>query len=223
MWAALAVLITSGICLIFANRILTFLIQPAGNINIVYTEMAEMFSTYIKVSLGSGVALAMPLIVYHLIMFVAPALTSKEKRFLYSVLPGVFAAFAAGVAFGYYILLPPAIRFLLTFGGEIATPFIRIGNYMSVVITLLFWIGLCFELPVVIFFLAKLGIVSPRSLSKKRAFAVVGAFVLGAMVTPTSDPLNQALVAAPLIVLYEIGILLARLAWRDRPAPGPAK
>jgi sec-independent protein translocase protein TatC len=216
MWSAIAVVITTAFSFVFADRIIKMLLRPAGNIKTVFTEMQEMFSVYIKVSLVSGIALAMPFIIYQLVMFVAPALTPREKRFLYSVLPGVIVSFAVGAAFGYFILLPPAIGFLLTFGSDIATPFIKIGNYISVVTTLLFWIGICFELPVVLWFLARLGIISPQRLSKSRPFAFVAAFILGAAVTPTSDPLNQTLVAAPLIILYEIGILLSKLAWRSK-------
>lgn len=220
MWSAIAVVITSGCSFIFAERIMKVLLRPAGDMKPIYTEMQEMFSVYVKVSLGSGVILAMPFVVYHLVMFIAPALTVKEKRFLYSILPGVMASFAIGVAFGYYILLPPAIQFLLTFGGDIATPYIKIGNYVSVVTTLLLWIGVCFELPVVLWFLARLRIITPGQLSKFRPFAFIGAFVLGAAVTPTSDPLNQMLVAAPLIILYEIGVLLAKFTRRgDKAVP----
>lgn len=224
MYSSIAVIVTTAFSFIFAERIMKVLLRPAGDTKLVFTQMQEMFSTYIKVSLTAGVVLAMPFIVYQLIMFIAPALTPKEKRFVYSTLPGIMFAFAGGVAFGYFVVLPPAVGFLLSFGTDIATPFIGIGNYISTVTTMLFWIGVCFELPVILFFLAKLGIVSPQRLSKLRAFSYVAAFVVGAAVTPTSDPLNQALVAGPLIILYEIGVLLARLAWRSRKkAPGPGK
>ncbi len=215
MYAAIAVVVTTAFSFIFTDRIMKVLTRPAPQGKFVFTEMQEMFSTYIKVALVSGIVLAMPFIIYQLIMFIAPALTPKEKRFLFTVLPGIMVAFATGVAFGYFVLLPPAVGFLFDFGREYAQPMIKISNYISVVTTLLFWIGVCFELPVVLFFLAKMHIVSARKLSKFRAFAYVGAFVVGAAVTPTSDPLNQTLVAGPLIILYELGIILARLAWRQ--------
>ena len=131
-------------------------------------------------------------------------------------MPVVILAFAGGVAFAYYILTPPALHFLLTFGGDIATPLIRISNIINLMIRLLFWMGLAFETPLVMFLLASLGIASASSLGRFRRYWVVVAFILAAMITPTVDPVNQALVAGPLLVLYELGILLAWLAGRSR-------
>ena len=141
-----------------------------------------------------------------------PGLTSREKRYLYALFPGAILSFVAGAAFGYYALLPPALNFLLEFGSDIATPMIRIGNYINLVVTLLFWLGVAFETPLVIFFLSKIGLVTPRSLARQRRLAVVLAFILGALITPTFDPVNQSLVALPIIFLYELGIVLSRVA-----------
>ena len=149
-------------------------------------------------------------------MFVAPGLTPKERRYLLGFLPGALLAFAAGVAFGYFILTPPALHFLLTFGGDVAVPMIRVSNIINLMIRLLFWMGLAFETPLVMYLLAQLGIVNARKLARFRRYWVVVAFILAAIITPTFDPVNQALVAAPLLVLYELGILLARLAGRSR-------
>ena len=131
---------------------------------------------------------------------------------LHSVAPGfILLSFAAGAAFGYYVLIPPAINFLINFGGDIAEPTILIGNYVNLVVMLLFWMGVVFETPAVMFLLAKLRIVSPAGFSKWRRHWVVVAFVLGAIITPTFDPINQTLVAGPLIVLYEVGIWLSKV------------
>jgi sec-independent protein translocase protein TatC len=119
--------------------------------------------------------------------------------------------FIAGVIFGYYILAPPAITFLMTFGSEVATPQIKIANYVSIMTRLLVAIGAVFETPVIILFLARLGIVSSQGLAKKRRHAIVFAFALAAIITPTFDPVNQSLVALPLIALYEMSIWLAKL------------
>ena len=121
-------------------------------------------------------------------------------------------SFLAGATFGYFILMPPALRFLLSFGSDIATPMIRVGNYINLVVTLLFWLGISFETPLVMFFLSKIGIVTPKALARQRRFAIVVAFILGAIITPTFDPVNQSFVAVPIILLYEIGIWLAKLA-----------
>ena len=159
---------------------------------------------------------SLPFFLLQMSLFVAPGLGRKERRWLYFLLPFAIASFFSGVAFGYFVLLPPAINFLLNFGGDVATPLIRIGSYVNLVTMLLFWMGLSFEPPIVMFFLAKVGIVTPRAFAGKRKYAVVGAFIAGAMITPTFDPVNQALVAGPIIVLYEVGYWLSRLAAHGR-------
>jgi len=218
--------ITTIASFVFAEHIFHILISPAGDINLIFIEMTEMISTYMKVSLACGVIFAMPYLIYHLIMFVSPALTRQEKKYVYWILPWITLMFAAGVAFGYFILIPPATKFLITFGSEIATPQIKIGNYISLVARLLVASGGVFETPVIIMFLARLGIVTPKTLSSKRRHAIVIAFILAAIITPTFDPINQSLVAIPLIALYELSIWLAKLVQRKEapvvtPAPSP--
>ena len=137
------------------------------------------------------------------------------------MLPSVFLLFGMGVVFAYFVLLPPALKFLFTFGSDIATPMIRVENYISVLTKLLFWIGICFEIPLVMFFLTKIGVLKPEWLSKYRRLAYILAFVLGAIITPTFDPLNQSLVAVPVILLYEFGFLLSKLAQRQKTRVAP--
>ena len=126
-------------------------------------------------------------------MFVAPGLTPKERRYLLAFLPGALVCFAAGLAFGYFVLTPPALHFLLTFGDDVAVPLIKISNIVNLMVRLLFWMGLAFETPLVMYLLALLGIVNVRKLSRFRRFWVVIAFILAAIITPTFDPVNQAL------------------------------
>src|SRR5262249_6260003 len=116
------------------------------------------------------------------------------------------------VVFAYLLMLPFAIQFLLTFGSDIAQPLPAIGEYINFVTSILFWAGLTFETPLVIFFLAKIRLVNVKRLQSFRRFAIVGAFILAAVITPTPDPINQSIVALPIIVLYELGIILARFA-----------
>lgn len=219
--SVIAVLITSAISFIFAKQIFYILILPTEGINLIYIEMTEMIGTYMKVCLASGIILAMPYLVYQAIMFVSPALTRKEKKLVYLVLPWIALMFAGGVAFGYFILIPPATKFLLTWPGGIATPQIRIGNYISIITRLLLAIGFVFEMPVVTTFLARLGVITPKWLASKRKIAIVFAFILAAIITPTFDPLNQTLVAAPLVVLYEMSIVLAKLVARKKAQEVP--
>ena len=217
-----AVLAGSDVSFVFFEEIVEILGEPARDLGLgtggelIYTEVTELLTTAIKVSFVSGLILASPIIVSQGVMFVAPGLTRQEKRYLFGFMPVVILAFAGGVAFAYYILTPPALHFLLTFGGDIATPLIRISNIINLMIRLLFWMGLAFETPLVMFLLASLGIASASSLGRFRRYWVVVAFILAAMITPTVDPVNQALVAGPLLVLYELGILLAWLAGRSR-------
>jgi len=218
----IALVITSGVSFIFANQLFEILILPVGEVELVFIEMTEMIGTYMKVCLASGLILAMPYLVYHVIMFVSPALTRKEKKYVYLILPWIALMFAGGIVFGYYILVPPAMQFLVTFGSDIATPQIKIGNYISVVTRLLLAIGLIFELPVITTFLARIGIVSPKWLAGKRKMAVIFSFIVAAIITPTFDPINQSLVAAPLIVLYEMSIWLAKLVYRKRTTTAEA-
>jgi sec-independent protein translocase protein TatC len=214
--SVIAVLITSIISFIFAKQIFDILILPAGEIDLIYIEMTEMIGTYMKVCLASGIIFAMPYLVYQLIMFVSPALHKKEKRYVYLILPWIALMFAGGVMFGYFILIPPATKFLLTFGSDIANPQIKIGNYISIVSKLVLSIGLVFEMPLITTLLARLGVITPQWLARKRKTAIILAFILAAIITPTFDPLNQTLVAAPLIVLYEISIWLAKIVTRKR-------
>ena len=213
--------VTTAVAFVFYKQIIRVLLRPAdleaatdGGPGLVFIEVTEMVAVTMKVSLVSGLVLAFPIVLYQVIMFVAPGLTSREKRYLFAFMPAVVLAFAAGVSFGYFVLIPPAISFLVGWGSDIATPMIRIGNYVNVMVMLLFWMGVVFETPIVMFLLAKLGIVSWRGFARWRRYWVVVAFILGALITPTFDPLNQSLVAVPLIVLYELGIWLARLAAR---------
>ena len=217
-----ALLVASAVSFVFFERLIEILVKPARDLQLgtggelIYIEVTELLTTAIKVSLVSGLVLASPVIVYQVVMFVAPGLTGREKRYLFGFMPAVILAFAGGVAFGYYVLTPPALHFLLTFGGDVATPMIRVSNIINLMIRLLFWMGLAFETPLVMYLLAQLGLVTARSLGKFRRYWVVVAFILAAIITPTVDPFNQALVAGPLLVLYEVGILLARIAGRSR-------
>ncbi|MSQ15265.1 MAG: twin-arginine translocase subunit TatC [Dehalococcoidia bacterium] len=212
----IGLVITTACSFFMAPWIFDLMKSRAEGTQLIRTGVAEMVGTYMKVSLMSGVALAMPLAVYQLVMFISPGLRAQEKRFLYFMMPVVFLSFLLGAAFAFFILLPPGLNFLIHFGEEIATPLIRIGDYVSVVSTLTFWLGLSFETPIVIFVLTRIGLITPAQLTRHRRLAFVGAFVLGAVITPTLDPFNQTLVAVPLMLLYEIGILLSKIAFRQR-------
>ncbi|MFC1911717.1 twin-arginine translocase subunit TatC [Chloroflexota bacterium] len=216
--SVIAIAVASIIAFVFYDWIFYILKLPAENINLVYIEMTEMIGTIMKVCLFAGIILAMPYLVLQGIMFISPALTPREKKYVYLILPWIALMFLGGVVFAYFILIPPATRFLISFGADIATPEIRVGNYVSIVSRLLLAIGLVFEMPVITTFLARLGILKPKWLSDRRRTAIIVAFILAAMITPTFDPINQCLVAVPLIVLYEMSIWLAKLVYKKKPA-----
>ena len=227
-WAAIAVLVTTGTAFAFHQQILILLMEPAQgftdipNQKPIYTELTEFLGVAAKVSLLVGLFSAFPFVLYQVVMFVSPGLTKTERRYLYALLPLTLVAFVAGAAFGYRILFPPAVRFLLSFGTDVATPYIRIGNYVNLMLSLLFWMGIIFETPIVFFFLTKIGVVTPELLARHRRYAIVVAFILGAIITPTFDPINQSMVALPIIVLYEVSIWLSKLARGGRKRPSPA-
>mgnify|MGYP002863374223 CR=1 FL=1 len=214
----MTVVIFTIVAFVFHPFIFKLLMGPAQGFEsllenkLVFTQVTEMIGITMKVSIMGGLALSTPVLIYQAVTFVSPGLTRREKKYLFALLPGAALSFILGSAFGYFVLLPPALNFLMTFGSDIATPMIRVGNYINLVLSLLFWLGISFQTPLVMFFLSKIGVVTPRTLSKQRRIAIVVAFILGAVITPTFDPVNQSLVAIPIILLYEFGILLAKVA-----------
>jgi len=221
-WSAVVVLLSTIVAFTFHQYTLDFLMRPAEgfseipNQKPIYTELTEFIGIAMKVSLLTGIFISFPFVLYQIVMFVAPGLSMTEKRYLFILLPASVIAFTLGAAFGYLILFPPAVSFLLSFGSEVATPLIRIGSYANLMITLLFWMGIVFETPLVLFFLSRIGVVTPQFLSRNRRYAVVIAFILGALITPTLDPVNQTFVALPIILMYELGIWLSKLGARLR-------
>ena len=218
----IALLVGTAIAFNFWEEGVMLLKRPAQELNdgqgvrLIATQVTESLTTSFKISMAGGLVLAFPVILYQVIRFIAPGLTRQERRYLLLFVPGAMLAFAGGVAFGYFILTPQALPFLLTFGDDVVEPLVRISSLVDVMLRLLFWMGIVFETPLVMFLLAQLGIVQAGVFSRFRRFWLVIAFILAAVITPTFDPVNQVLVAVPLLVLYEFGILLARLAGRGR-------
>jgi sec-independent protein translocase protein TatC len=209
--AALALMVTTAASFVVAKEVFVILLRPLGDASVQALRPTESLGNYMKVALLCGVILAMPVIVYQLARFLAPGLTKKEKRYLYLLVPGATLCFVTGVAFAYFIMLPAAIPFLQGFLADIIKQDWAIGEYLSFVTSLLFWLGVSFELPLFVYFLAKLGLIDAKTLSKNRKYAIVVIAVLAAVITPTVDPLNMMLVMGPLIILYEIGVLLAKI------------
>lgn len=223
--AIAAILISTILAFAFYKPIQDFVQQPAiealervrpdDPARLVQLDITEGWTVTAKVSILVGFAAAFPIVLYQVIAFVRPGLKGNERRMLYLLLPGGTLLFVAGAAFAYYLLIPPAIHFLLQFGGEIALVTPRLSSYVTLVTTLTVWMGLIFELPIAMFLLAKLGVIRPQGLSKQRRWVILFAFVLAAIVTPTVDPVTQTMVAAPVVVLFELGLILTKLAVRE--------
>ena len=223
MVIVIAIVIGAGISVVYFKPLVEILIQPAEGYlsdtgGPIYTEVTELLGVTVKVALLGGLVLSLPILAYQIIAFVAPGLTKREKGYLIFMVPGSLACFALGAAFAYFFLLPPMLKFLLTYANDVAVPMIRISTYINLVVMLIFWMGLIFETPLMMFIAAKAGVVSADTMAKGRRIIIVVAFLLGAVVTPTFDPVNQTLVAIPFLILFEIGLRLARFA-RPRRIP----
>ena len=216
LWSVLVVVIAAFACFFFVEQIFEILKAPAGEIDLIFIEMTEGFTTYMKISLVGGIVLSMPFLIYQFVMFVIPALTRRERKTIFILLPIITVMFAGGILFAYYYLLPPAIGFLLTFGTEVAEPQIRMSNYINFITRLLLAIGIMFELPIVTSFLARMGVITSKWLAERRRIMIIFSFVLAAFITPTPDAFNQSIVAGTMIILYEISIWMAKLMQRRR-------
>ena len=212
--ALIALAVGVVISALFTNRILAWMARPVGGLEkLEAIEVTENLGVFMQVALLGGVILAMPVIVYQVWRFVTPGLYPHEKRYVYMLAPAATLLFLAGAAFAYFVMLPAAIPALLGFAPIPTRP--RPANYISFVTSLMFWVGISFEMPLFIFFLAKVRLVSPRALVRNWRLAVFLIALLAALVTPTGDPINMALVMAPLTVLYGLSILLAYVAVRQ--------
>jgi sec-independent protein translocase protein TatC len=214
--AAVAMVITTAISFLFVKQTMNFLAKPLpGNLKaLVSIGMTESISAVMWVGLLLGFAMAFPYIVLEIWMFVAPGLSRRTRIWGLAAIPIALAFLLGGMAFVFYFMLPVALPFLVTFMGLKTQP--RTGDYFHFIVSLMFWIGLAFELPLVVFIMAKIGLVRASTLAKQWRIAVVVIAVIAAVVTPTVDPVNMSIVMAPLIVLYFLSIILAYIARRDR-------
>lgn len=208
------------IAYIFAERLFQLLVAPLKSVmpegdQLIFTNLPEMFFAYIKVAFIAGILAAAPLIFYELWMFVAPGLYKKEKTLAIPFVVSSTILFVGGSLFGYFVVFPFGFKFFIGFSNEYVKALPSVKQYFSFSLKLLFAFGLVFELPVVMFFLSKIGLVTPEYLKRKRKYAILLTFVMAAILTPP-DVITQCMMAGPLIVLYEVGILVARLARKKK-------
>jgi sec-independent protein translocase protein TatC len=205
----------------FKESLFVLLMHPlkgalAPGQKLIYTGLPEAFFVYIEVAFFGGILFAAPLILFEMWMFIAPGLYEHERRFLFPLLFLSILFFAAGVLFGYSIVFPYAFKYLLSFDSDLVQALPSMREYLSLATTLLIAFGFIFQLPLVVTMLARLGIVTSRFLSKNRKYAFLLSFVVAAIVTPTPDVVNQALMAGPLVILYEVSILGAKIFGKKR-------
>lgn len=186
---------------------------PAGTV-LQAVAPAEVFTNAIRVALGIGLSLAMPVIVYQLLAFIAPGLTSRERRIIFTALPFIMICFIAGLAFGWFVTVPAALGFLLVQGAGAIEIRPTVESFLSIFTRLILLNGVLFEMPVIVYSLIWLGVVQRATLARYRRYAVLVIVIVASIVTPTSDPVNLGLVAVPMYLLYELGLLLAVLAPR---------
>ena len=220
--SAVAVVLGMVICLYFWEAIVGWMLAPARaqegeDFGLAVFGPTETIGVLFKVGLYGGLMLASPVVLYELLAFIVPGLTPKERKLLLPGLFGIIIFLVAGMAFAYWIILPASLGFLLDLGGDNFNPVIGAKQYIDFATRIVFWVGLSFELPMVLALIARLGVVRAKQLLGFWRYAIVIIFVIAAIVTPTPDPLTQSLVAGPLLGLYVVGIGFAWLVQPKRP------
>jgi sec-independent protein translocase protein TatC len=219
-WRIIKSLIAIGvgciICFYASDTILNILVRPAKQIGIPIMNMRVigMFMVKLNIALVGGIILALPIVLYQLWSFVAPGLLSRERRYVQIVIPASVLGFLIGAAIAYFLVLPGALRFLSAMSADYVTNYYSIGDYVGFLLRLILAFGVVFELPVIAFFLAKFGILTPELLRHYRRYAIVAIFLVAAILTPGPDPLSQLMMAIPLLILYEVSIFVAKIAQR---------
>jgi sec-independent protein translocase protein TatC len=218
VWSLIPAGVGLLIALYFAKPVIRFLSRHL-NTELVFTSPTEAFWTYMKVAMIMGLFIAMPIILWNVWAFVAPGLHKHERKYAAPFVIIGSLLFIGGGAFAMLVVVPFAITFLVTFGQEQGLrPMITISSYIDFILKFTLAFGLVFEMPVVITLLSMVGVVTPQFLSKNRKYAVLINFVIAAILTPTPDIVNQSLMAGPLIILYEVGIICARVFARKKPS-----
>ena len=212
----------------FSDYIFRFIMAPVlaslpeGQRALNYTSYLEPFLVYLKVALYGGFFLAAPWVLYQLWLFIAPGLYKREKKLVVPFVVSGTLLFYSGVAFTYFVVMPYAFPALAAIAGPDMRPLLTMREQLTLVLAMMLGFGVVFEIPVIIAFLAMIGLVTPQFLAKYRRHAIIVNVILAAILTPTGDPFNLAIMAVPMIVFYEIGILVARIVGKKRKADEPA-
>lgn len=208
----LVVLISlSAVMYFFSDELIRILSKPVGILY--FFTPAEAFTAKIKVAVATGLALSLPFIVYQVWSFVVPALTKQERRYAFPLVLSSAILFGVGVAFAYFVIIPVGIKFLLSFGTQDLKALIGVTKYLGFILWMLLIFGFVFQLPVVVFFLDRIGVVSPQTLRSKRKHVIISIFIAAAIFTPP-DIITQLAMSLPLIFLYEASIIVVSLSHR---------
>jgi sec-independent protein translocase protein TatC len=216
--AVVVIVFTTAISFLFVHNILSYLATPieGGIDELIAIDVTENVGTVMRVTLLSGFTIAFPYVIFEIWLFIAPALRVRSRIKGLIAIPAALFLFVGGMAFAFYVMLPTALPFLFNFMGLSTQP--RPSSYYNFVTLIMFWIGITFEFPLVIYLLANLGIVKAKTLKSQWRIAIVVIAILAAAITPTVDPVNMGLVMAPMIILYFISIGMAAIAERGRIA-----
>jgi len=218
MWIVGALGIGTILAFFFAEPLIEFIIRPLALIGVTPQAIGptDTIGVWFKVSLTAGASLAMPVIVYQIIAFVSPGLYPHERRALLWTLPGIMVLFLLGAAFAFYLLIPAAVDFLQAFLGTVIRQDWTIDRYIEFITHLVFWMGVAFETPLVVAFLARAGLLTGQKLLGFWRHAIVVIAIVAAAITPTVDPVNMTIVMGPLILLYFFSVALAFMLYKPR-------
>jgi len=215
LWSAAMLAMTCAVSFLFAEEVIQVLIRPYGGL-LQVIEPTEGFAVFLRVGLTGGMALASPLLIYQVLSFVSPGLTRRERRVLIGVVPGALLLYVAGASFAWFLMIPAATDFLSRFMADIFVVNWTSRAFVKFVLSITLWIGVAFEMPLVLMFLTWLGVVTPQKLLHGWRLAVVITAIVAAAITPTIDPFNMLLVMAPLFTLYLFSIVLTVFPYKAR-------
>jgi sec-independent protein translocase protein TatC len=225
---AVAVAVGFLIAYAFKEKIFEILMRPwieampkGHEARLIYTAPHEAFFTYLKVSFMGGLGIAVPVVVFQFWRFIAPGLYENEKKYLIPVVFFSSVFFLGGALFGYFLVFPVGFQFFASFASDYITPMVSTKEFLTFSFRLLLAFGFVFELPILAFFLARLGLINADFLRRQRKFAIVAIFVIAAMLTPGPDVFSQLLMAGPLLILYEMSVWIVHF-FGKKPVPEDA-
>lgn len=214
--AVIAWLLATLLASMAVEPIVAWLVRPIGGASVIVLSPTEAPIIYFKIAIAAGFGLSLPYMLYQVYAFISPGLYPNEKSILLMAIPAVLVFFIAGALFTLQVMLPISIPVLMGFLGDVVQPTYSLDRYLRFVTTIVTWMGLLFQTPLIMYMLSRFGLVQPEQMAKARRVAWFVAVVFAAVITETTDPVTHLLVTGPFVALYEIGILMARVGKRQR-------